>query len=47
MKMELERFTLRTTDGKEFTLICPVKRVGAGTQYRPDHCYVEIPKEQK
>ena len=45
--MTMERFALRTTDGKEFTLICPTKIVGAGRQLPPDRCYAEMSKEQK
>lgn len=45
--MTMERFALRTTDGKEFTLICPVHWLGAGKQLPPDRCYVEMSKEQR
>ena len=44
---KMERFTLRTVDGKEIILVCPTKIAGAGRQLPPDRCYVEVPKEQK
>lgn len=45
--MKMERFALRTVDGKEIILVCPTKIVGAGMQLPPDRCYTERQKEQK
>lgn len=44
---KMERFTLRTVDGKEIILVCPVKRVEGDLQLRGGHCLVEVPKERK
>ncbi len=41
---KMERFTLRTVDGKEIILVCPVKRVEGDLQLRGGHCLVEVPK---
>ena len=43
--MKMERFTLKTIDGREIVLVCPVKLMTDGLQVHPNRCHVEMIKE--
>ena len=43
----MERFTVRTVEGKEIILVCPVERVKDRLQLVGGRCFVDMTKENR